>query len=144
VARLAKFTRKMVLRAVKNLTKNFSLIFDLKAKNRLNYWVFSQNYVQKQETTSIEFVTRAAKKTLFGHSLAMYYRIIVMFIKQGISKNLRIAKYCFRENFATISVYLVILKIKHKLHCNHFFLPSCYNYFLKKFLSLSEKGCEVL
>ncbi len=67
VARLfcsqAKFTKKMVLRAAKNLSKNWACFSNFKPKNRPNYCVFLQNYVQKQSNTFLMFVivTGAAK-----------------------------------------------------------------------------------
>ncbi len=63
--------------AAKNLTKKILLVFlNFKPKNRPNYSVFLQNYVQKQGSTSLKFVTGAAKNfggPQFDHAC---YRIL--------------------------------------------------------------------
>jgi hypothetical protein len=47
----------------KNLSKKFGLVFlFLSQKNRPIYGVLLQNYVQKQKSASLKFVTWAAKK----------------------------------------------------------------------------------
>ncbi len=54
------------------MSKNFGFVFlNFKPKNNLNYGVLLQNYVQKQKSASLKFVTGASKKTLKCHSLAM-------------------------------------------------------------------------